>query len=145
MKRWLMVVALVVPGAAAAQQADTAAASRAAHVQKLRAEIAGRENEPAGTVFKNVKLLANMPANRLLGIMDLGYSRSLGVGCEHCHDPAAWDSEAKPQKEVTRQMAQMAQRINRELLPAIKGLGDSPTVNCTTCHRGQVKPATNLQ
>ena len=28
--------------------------------------IAGRENEPAGTVFKNVKLLKQMPAGEFL-------------------------------------------------------------------------------
>ena len=35
--------------------------------------------------------------------------------------------------------------INSELLPKIKNLkSDHPGVNCTTCHRGAVKPALNL-
>jgi hypothetical protein len=35
--------------------------------------------------------------------------------------------------------------INTEQLKKIKNLkSENPGVNCTTCHRGQVKPALNL-
>jgi hypothetical protein len=77
--------------------------------------------------------------------MDAGYANSLGVGCDHCHVAGEWESESKPQKQIARDMAAMAGRINRELLPAIGNLdSERPVVNCTTCHRGQVKPATSL-
>jgi hypothetical protein len=46
----------------------------------LRKSIAGKENEPAEKVFKNIQLLKGVPAGRLLRVMELGYSRSLGVG-----------------------------------------------------------------
>ena len=42
-------------------------------------------------------------------------------------------------------MADLSRTLNTELLPKIKNLkSEHPVVNCTTCHRGQVKPATNL-
>ena len=48
-------------------------------------------------------------------------------------------------KQVARDMIAMNARLNRELLASIPNLrGPNPVVNCTTCHRGQVKPALNL-
>ncbi len=42
-------------------------------------------------------------------------------------------------------MVAMVGKINGELLKNIQSLkSESPTINCTTCHRGQVKPALNL-
>ena len=39
----------------------------------------------------------------------------------------------------------MVGTINGELLPKIKNLkSEHPGINCTTCHRGQVKPAQNM-
>jgi hypothetical protein len=50
-----------------------------------------------------------------------------------------------PQKQVAREMAAMMARINGELLKSVKNLrSPQPTVNCTTCHRGEVKPGLNL-
>lgn len=118
---------------------------QAAAVEKLRESIKGRENEPAGKVFKNVKNLAEMPAGRLLAVMQFGYSRSLGVDCTHCHIPGEWSSDSRPQKQIARDMHVMMGTINSELLKKMESLGDRQAiVNCTTCHRGQVKPATNL-
>lgn len=118
-----------------------------AAIAKLREQIKGREQEPAGKVFKNVNtpVLKDAPAARLLAVMEFGYARSLGVNCTHCHVPEKWDAEEKPQKQIARDMQAMAFRISGELLKDIKNLKSaSPTVNCTTCHRGEVKPATNL-
>lgn len=118
-----------------------------AAIAKLREQIKGREQEPAGKVFKNVTtpMLKDGPAARLLGVMELGFSRSLGVTCTHCHVPDKWDLEDKTQKQTARDMAAMMARINTELLRGIKNLkSEQPAVNCTTCHRGQVKPALNL-
>ncbi|HEV8610563.1 MAG TPA: hypothetical protein VGS98_10925, partial [Thermoanaerobaculia bacterium] len=47
--------------------------------------IAGHENEPAEQVFKNIQSLKGMPAGRFVRVMNMGYSRALGVGCLHCH------------------------------------------------------------
>lgn len=120
---------------------------QAVAISKLREQIKGREQEPAGKVFKNVNtpLLKDAPAARLLAVMEFGYARSLGVNCTHCHVPEKWESEEKPQKQIAREMQVLVSRISGELLKDIKGLkSPQPTVNCTTCHRGEVKPALNL-
>jgi hypothetical protein len=124
-----------------------AAFDQKAAVAKLREQIKGHEQEPADKVFKNIQtpFLKSAPAARLLAVMEMGYARSLGVDCTHCHVPEKWESDEKPQKQITRDMAGMMGRINTELLKGIKSLkSESPTVNCTTCHRGEVKPALNL-
>ncbi len=120
-------------------------ADKEAQLAELRKKIAGQENRPAEEVFKNIRSLRGVPAGRLLRIMEVGYSRSLGVDCAHCHIPGQWEKDDKPEKQVARDMAAMVQAINTGLLKNIKNLkSQNPTVNCTTCHRGQTKPALNL-
>jgi hypothetical protein len=113
----------------------------------LRKAIAGQENKPAGEVFKNIQMpmFKTMPAGRLLRVMELGYARSLGVNCTHCHVAGEWEKEDKPTKQITREMAAMVATINNDQLKKIKNLkSPEPVINCTTCHRGQTKPALNL-
>lgn len=125
--------------------AEQAAAERDKYVKEVRARISGHEQEPAEKVFKDIQLFKGVPAGRLLAIMNMGYGRSLGVSCTHCHVPGEWEKDDKPQKQVARDMAAMTAKINQELLPQIKNLdSEKPVVNCTTCHRGGVKPALNL-
>lgn len=119
--------------------------NQAEALAKLREQIKGKESEPAEKVFKNIQMMKTIPAGRLLAIMEMGYARSLGANCTHCHVPEKWESEEKPTKQIAREMMAMVGKINGELLKNIKNLkSESPTVNCTTCHRGQVKPALNL-
>lgn len=114
-------------------------------LKDLGEKIKGQENKPAEEVFKNIQMMKGIPAARLLRVMEIGYSKSLGVDCTHCHVPDAWDKEDKPQKQIAREMSAMVRVINNEQLKNIKNLkGPNPTVNCTTCHRGQIKPALNL-
>ena len=124
-----------------------AAFDQAAAIAKLKEQIKGREQEPADKVFKNIQtqMLKAAPAGRLLAIMEFGFARSLGVNCTHCHVPDKWDAEDKPQKQIAREMSAMAARINGEMLKGIRDLKSAaPTINCTTCHRGELKPALNL-
>jgi len=107
---------------------------------ELQKKIEGQEDKPAGEVFKNIQLFKSMPAGRLLSIMQIAFARSLGVDCTHCHTPGEWEKEDKPAKETARKMWGLMGRINNDMKQTI-GKG---TVNCTTCHRGQVKPALNL-
>ncbi len=100
---------------------------------ELVKRIAGQEDKPAAEVFKNIQLLKAMPAGRLLKVMEFGYSKSLGVNCAHCHVVDQWEKDDKPTKQITREMIKMAGAINNDI------------VNCATCHRGQIKPALNLQ
>lgn len=114
-------------------------------LDNLRKSIVGRENKPAEEVFKNIQMFKGIPAARLLRIMEIGYARSLGVNCTHCHVVEQWEKEDKPTKQIAREMAAMVAAINNEHLKKIKNLkSETPVVNCTTCHRGQTKPALNL-
>jgi len=116
-----------------------------AALAKLREQIKGKEKEPASAVFKNIQTMKDRPAGQLLAVMEFGYSRSLGVTCTHCHVPDKWESEDKPQKQVARDMSALVGKLNGDLLMNIKNLKSAtPTINCTTCHRGEVKPALNL-
>jgi len=125
--------------------ATTPAFDQAAAIAALKEQIKGHENDPAPTVFKNIKFMTTTPSGRLLSVMQFGFSRSLGVDCTHCHVPGKWDSDEKPEKQIARDMSDMNTRINKELLRNIKNLkGPNPLINCTTCHRGQVKPALDL-
>lgn len=118
---------------------------QAAALENLRKAIAGQENKPAEQVFKNIQMLKGMPAGRLLRVMEMGYARSLGVNCTHCHVADAWEKEDKPTKQIAREMFAMMAVINNDQLKKIKNLkGPDSIVNCTTCHRGQTKPALNL-
>ncbi len=114
-------------------------------IADLTAQIKGKEQEPAETVFKNIQTFKGVPAMRVLKIMELGYARSLGVDCTHCHVAGQWEKEDKTTKQTARDMAKMVQTINGDLLKNIKNLkGPNSIINCTTCHRGQVKPALDL-
>jgi photosynthetic reaction center cytochrome c subunit len=125
--------------------ADSANFDVTAAVAELRKKIAGRENAPSDSVWKNIKVLKQMPAGRLLNVMQQGYSKALGVNCLHCHVAGEWDSDKKRPKQVARDMMAMNGKINNELLKAIPNLqSEKPVINCTTCHRGQVKPALDL-
>jgi hypothetical protein len=129
----------------AAANAESLDAVRAGHVRDVLAAIAGREKAPAKEVFENVTRLGEMPAERLVRVMEMGYARSLGVGCDHCHVPGQWASDEKPAKTAARGMIDLVGTLNGDLLPKIEGLrNDTPIVNCTTCHRGAVTPALNL-
>jgi len=119
---------------------------QAAALAKLREQIKGKEQLPATEVFKNLQtpFIKSIPAGRVLAVMEIAYSRSLGVDCRHCHVVDKWESDENLNKQIARDMAAMMARINGELLKNIKNLPQNATVNCTTCHRGQTKPALNL-
>ena len=103
--------------------------------------IAGRENQPAESVFKNIKIFQGVPAGRLVNIMNMGFGRSLGVGCGFCHVPGKFDLDDKEEKNTARLMFAMVQTINRDYLSKVPNEnGPPPTANCFTCHRGNPRP-----
>ncbi len=138
-----------VPARSSPPQAESPEAIKQSNQEKvteIKKQLEGKENLPAETVFKNIQLFKGMPAGRMLMIMQMGFSPALGVSCSHCHVPGEWEKEDKPQKQIARDMMKMVGTINNDLLKNIKNLkGPNPIVNCTTCHRGQVKPALNLE
>ena len=135
------------------QQAPPAAAAPAAKepstqeindafVQQISKQIAGHEQEPAGQVFKNIQVLKKTPAAKLLLIMNLGYSKALGVTCEHCHVKEDFSKDDKRPKRCARDMQLMHGDINQQLVK-MQNLAPNPnghSSNCSTCHRGQIDP-----
>lgn len=119
-----------------AQGLDSGAVKK--NIAELETRIAGHENEPSENVFKNIQSMKGIPAGRLLKIMEHGFSKSLGVGCGHCHNPKAWESDEKDKKEIARKMWKFTGEIKKEL-SAITN--KKAIVNCNTCHRGATEPA----
>lgn len=107
---------------------------------ELEALVAGRENEPAENVFKNIQVFKGMPAGRLFGVMSNGFVPALGVQCAECHVPGKWESDERNDKVVARRMVLMTRSINDQVKQA-SGESDA-AVSCYTCHRGSTKPAT---
>jgi hypothetical protein len=158
----LIVVAVTLAGAAALQgtqagaqgtaPADSAAQAWAKiaednkhEADEVREKIKGQENAPADSVFKNIKMFKGVPASRLVNAMQFGFAPALGAKCTLCHVEDKWASEDKKEKQIARDMAAMTRTINDTLLTRIAHLeSDHPTVTCTTCHRGQKKPATSM-
>lgn len=118
------------------------AARRDSGAANVLRSIAGRETQPAESVFKNIKIFKGIPAGRLVNIMNMGFGRSLGVSCGFCHVPGKWDLDDKEEKNTARLMFAMVQTINRDYIskvPVDSG-GPRPVVNCFTCHRGNPRP-----
>ncbi|MDP1570266.1 MAG: photosynthetic reaction center cytochrome c subunit family protein [Vicinamibacterales bacterium] len=63
------------------------------------------------------------------------YAASLGVGCDHCHVPGDWASNAKRPKTVAGQMAAMMAGMPRHFSDA-----RMPVLQCYTCHQGTTSP-----
>jgi photosynthetic reaction center cytochrome c subunit len=112
--------------------------------KRILGTIAGRETEPAGKVFKNITLdqFKDIPARRLVTIMNLGYSRALGVTCTHCHVEEDFASDEKRPKRAAREMAALHRSINDKLrtLENLKSPPEQRSINCSVCHRGFVNP-----
>jgi hypothetical protein len=125
---------------------DTIADARSRMAQVMLDSLGTRGSLPAESIWTDLKTnLKRVPARNLIAIMNLGYGRSLGVTCNFCHVPGHYDREDSTWKQVAREMVAMDAKINQELLAPIPNLkGPNPIINCTTCHRGQVKPALNL-
>ena len=128
----------------------------------LSAQGGGQQPQPAPT---NLKVLPkDMTRQQVTQIMR-GFTRGLGVRCQHCHvgegnDLSKFDfaSDAKPTKEIARKMITMVTDINGKYLlgveappappapdappPAAAPAAPGPRVTCFTCHRGALKPLT---
>lgn len=121
------------------QLVDSLEQDRKKYTDQVLLAIQGKEKMRADSVFTNLKVLSMVPSGNLVLIMN-AYSKALGVSCRHCHNTSDFASDEKDKKEITRAMVDLSKEIN-EKLKTIKGLSARPIVNCTTCHRGDVKPA----
>ena len=108
------------------------------------AQTAPRGKTPtAAQQFKNIKVLKDLPADRLLPVM-FGMNASLGVRCDHCHvveetpggQHTGFEKDTKPEKEMARKMILMTQDLN-----AHQQILDRKA-SCYMCHHGHAKPET---
>ena len=107
--------------------------------------LGANAKKPAGEVFRNVQLMKDVPADRFLRIMDTGYRQSLGVSCDYCHVEDRWEADEKRPKRAAREMIAMMAMINKHLGSLTEIDTQDASVNCTTCHRGYVKPALQMR
>ena len=114
-------------------------------VTELLKALGPNAKKPAGEVFRNVQLMKDVPADRFLRIMDTGYRQSLGVSCDYCHVEDRWETDEKRPKRAAREMILMTRMINDHLHKLTEINVEEATVNCTTCHRGYVKPALQMR
>jgi hypothetical protein len=116
-----------------------------AALAELKKAIAGKEEQPAETVFKNVQMFKGVPAARLLGAMN-AFNNALGVSCRKCHDVQNWASDDKHEKTAARNMMRMTGDINEKYLKGMAGLDDDDAhIGCNTCHRGHAHPDAGMQ
>jgi len=114
-------------------------------VTEMLEALGPNAKKPAGEVFRNVQLMKDVPADRFLRIMDIGYRQSLGVSCDYCHVEDRWEADEKRPKRAAREMILMVRMINDHLHKLTEINAEEASVNCTTCHRGYVKPALQMR
>ncbi|MFI5230313.1 MAG: photosynthetic reaction center cytochrome c subunit family protein [Gemmatimonadales bacterium] len=132
----------VVPPRRVPPSRDSLAKLRAVFVAQVMQQIAGRENEPAEQVFKNVQVLKGLTAAQLVHKMDEDYGVALSWNCSNCHRFAArgdFASDTSNDKRRARFMQQLVNDINTVTLPKLYQR-DTPRVDCATCHRGYNEP-----
>ncbi len=128
---------------AADAREDSLAADRAKYAKMVKEAIAGKEKNNAEDVFKNIKIFKGRPAEQVIGIMENGWSKALGVSCNHCHNVNDWASEEKHDHAIARDMVAMVGKINDDVIAALPSYASKerkPRIGCTTCHRGEAHP-----
>ena len=102
-------------------------------IAEIKKKLAGHEDEPAETFFKNIEILKGKKASRLPAMMS-ALTGLLGVGCSYCHVTNEWAREDKPTKQTARKMFRMIGTINKD------NFEGKNAVSCWTCHRGNPHP-----
>jgi hypothetical protein len=94
----------------------------------------------------------NISDEELIGLMKV-WSRSLGVKCGACHvsqpgTPPKFDfaSDAKPEKQIAREMVKMSTAINEKYIQKIgkKNNMQLENITCVSCHMGHLKPIVSV-
>jgi hypothetical protein len=100
------------------------ATERDSLMKEVQKKIAGREQAPAESVFKDIQMFKGRPAGSIPTAMNYGFGRALGVSCFYCHAKNDWAKDEKKQKRIAREMGKMVAAINTDYLAKIEGLGD---------------------
>ena len=129
------------PGMMMAAPVDSFVSERDSLVKTILDDLGPKASMPAESVFKHLKVVKGRSAQQVLMMMNRGFGRALGVRCQHCHVLGHWGDEDKNTKQIARDMMAMEDKINEELLPAIKNIkSDHPGVGCFDCHHGVARP-----
>lgn len=99
--------------------------------------------------FKNLKVLPkNITGEQMHKVME-EWEHALGARCSFCHErneetkKMDFASDAKPEKQMARDMFKMTQAINKKYFHSKKdstGVVVESNVNCYSCHRGVSHP-----
>ncbi|RFZ90858.1 c-type cytochrome [Mucilaginibacter conchicola] len=110
------------------------------------APVAQKADEPK---FKNLKVLPkNITEKQMHEVME-EWEHALGARCSFCHErnqetnKMDFASDAKPEKQMARDMFKMTQAINKKYFHSKKdstGVVVESSVNCYSCHRGVSHP-----
>jgi photosynthetic reaction center cytochrome c subunit len=98
--------------------------------QKPSADTAQKKSQE---VFKNIRLLKDVPAEQLIPSMEF-ISSSLGVECSFCHVEGHFEKDDKKPKQTARDMMQMMLALNKNSFDGRR------EVTCYSCHRGARNP-----
>ncbi|MDE3137170.1 MAG: c-type cytochrome [Acidobacteriota bacterium] len=128
----LVAMAIIGTPARAGQQNGQAAPAKRAGQQgpPTEAEMAGKT---AGQFYKNIKVLNDVPADKLHDGMEY-ITASLGVRCEFCHVEDNFPADQKRPKATARKMMTMLFAIDKD------NFNGRTEVSCFTCHQGHEKP-----
>ena len=110
---------------------------------------ATNKSKPAvDTPYKNLQVLPkDISPGDMQKIMVGEFEDALGVSCGFCHakkDSTELDyaSDAKPEKQIARQMLKMTLNLNRDYFKIGNPMVGTANiaVTCNTCHRGDTCP-----
>lgn len=98
---------------------------------------------------KNLKVLPKKISHKDLDRVMDEWSHALGVRCGFCHarneetKRTDFASDAKPEKQMAREMYEMTAKINKKYFKGTKdslGMMMESGVACITCHNGKSHP-----
>jgi len=107
-------------------------------------------NKPTDDLYTNLQVLPkDISKKDLQKIMVDDFEDALGVSCSFCHTQKNevgdldFASDAKPEKQIARQMLRMTLNLNRDYFKIetpVMGATGNVAVTCNTCHRGDTFP-----
>ncbi|MBS1524746.1 MAG: c-type cytochrome [Bacteroidetes bacterium] len=106
-------------------------------------------SKPDDGDFTNLQVLPKDISKPAMNEIMVGeFEDALGVSCRFCHAPNKdgdgldYASDAKPEKQIARQMLRMTLNLNRDYFKIdtpMVGTGNI-VVTCNTCHKGETFP-----
>jgi photosynthetic reaction center cytochrome c subunit len=98
-------------------------------------DSANDRQKRAGEVYKNIRVLKDVPSGQLIPSMQF-MSSSLGVQCAFCHVEGHFEKDDKKPKQTARDMMEMMFALNKN------SFNGQREVTCYSCHRGGRNPVT---